>query len=133
MHLIGVLVGAMAGFWFATDMDKTLVFYPPEASLSEGDTVILPASSGTGKQGFVGVETLELLNEINQRLQGRTICVSGQRAATMLLRAPFLTFSFFPLYKNYLDNKGFSIFFDPFTSRMLSVRSLPDKTRCKPV
>ena len=89
MHLIGVLVGAMAGFWFATDMDKTLVFYPPEASVPEGDTVILPASSGTGKQGFVGVETLELLNEINQRLQGRTICVSGQRAATMLLRCPF--------------------------------------------
>jgi hydroxymethylpyrimidine pyrophosphatase-like HAD family hydrolase len=86
--------------WFATDMDKTLVFYDAAMPTS----IALPASSGTGKVGHVAVETLQLLDSITQR-GTRVICVSGQRASTMIQRAPY-----FPSIKFWVCEGGSRLF-----------------------
>lgn len=91
--------------YLATDMDKTLVFY--DASVAVGHTpatVALPASSGTGRVGRVALETMELLSNITQR-GTRVICVSGQRATTMLQRAPY-----FPSIKYWVCEGGSRLF-----------------------
>jgi len=96
---------AVAQLWLASDMDKTLAFYDNDTQ-QEGRTVVaLPASSGTGKVGYVGVKTLDLLAEIESVLPQRLVCVSGQRAATMLQRQ-----AFFPMIKYWLCENGGRLF-----------------------
>jgi len=85
--MLGLLIAMASSLWLAMDMDKTLVFYDNHPNPAE--VQLLPASSGTGRVGFVGKETLVMLKALEGVLPNRLMCVSGQRAETMYQRQPF--------------------------------------------
>ena len=71
---------------FVTDCDNTLVFYSNFTATQE-DLIRLPASSGSGVEGFVSARNVNKLKEISRF--ATITCASGMRARTMLQRAPF--------------------------------------------
>lgn len=77
--------------YLVTDCDKTLVHYDNPAT-DEGEPSMLfqlPASSGSGRIGYVSSRTLDILDEIS--LHSPIICASGMRVSTMMQRQPFLS------------------------------------------
>lgn len=72
---------------FVTDCDNTIVHYDSGSSPTSS-LVQLPASSGSGRSGFISSSTLEKLDEISKYVP--IVCASGMRAATMMQRAPFI-------------------------------------------
>lgn len=94
------------------DCDGTLVHYDDinlvgiqELQDSSFDKKIaLPASSGSGRKGYVSRKTLSLLNSINQT-DVIVVCATGMRMSTMIQRQPF-----FPTIKYWLCENGGRIF-----------------------
>ena len=78
-----LFVPLMVAVFFASDCDKTLVFY--DTDLQDSNVISLPPSSGSGKIAYVSKLTLALLEDVSNQCDGM-ICVSGMRSETMLQR-----------------------------------------------
>eukprot|EP01035_Chromulina_nebulosa_P028824 gene28824-38113_t len=102
--------------FFVTDMDKTLLYYTffNESSEIESENIILPASAGSGKVGFV---TREVLNKLELIANSSTIiCASGMRLQTMLQRQ-----NYFDSIKYWICENGGRIFHRSDMGEMLEV------------
>ena len=90
--------------FFVTDMDKTLLYYNfNESSSVESESIILPASAGSGKIGFVSRKVLKKLDAIANL--STIICASGMRLQTMLQRQ-----NYFGSIKYWICENGGRIF-----------------------
>ena len=102
--------------FFVTDMDKTLLYYNYFNETSEiySESIVLPASAGSGKVGFVSREVLNKLEAIANF--STIICASGMRLQTMLQRQ-----NYFGSIKYWICENGGRIFQRSEVGEMLEV------------